>query len=309
MEKSFEEVVRDESAYDLNFRLVRPDGMIRHIHSVGRPLFDRSGTLTEVIGSVMDVTERKQAAEDLRKAQAELAHISRISMLGAMVDSIAHELNQPLAAISAGGGASLRWLEREIPDLKEARRAVELMVENALRAGEVINKIRSLGRTSVAQEESLDVNAIIRDVVALADHELTNNGVALNMELQPGVSRIQGDRIQLQQVVLNLILNGNDAMSAPGWPVRELTIRSEQFGPDEVVVSVQDSGCGVSASDAEHIFDPLFSTKTVGLGLGLWISRRIVEAHGGRIWATHNAGGGATLHFALPVGSSSDREI
>jgi C4-dicarboxylate-specific signal transduction histidine kinase len=250
----------------------------------------------------MDVTERKHAAEALRKAEAELVHISRVSTLGAMITSIGHEISQPLAAIAADGGASLKWLARPIPDLNEVRRGVERIVDNAMRAGEVINKIRSMGRKTVPLEEALNVNEVAQEVIGLTAKQLTDNSVTVYTELQPDLPRVRADRIQLQQVVLHLILNSNDAMSAADSSVRELVIRSQEAKPGEVLVSVRDSGHGLGATDPERIFDAYFSTKPGGLGLGLWISRTIVEAHGGRIWATQNTGRGTTLQFTLPSG-------
>jgi PAS domain S-box-containing protein len=303
LEKAFENIVREECKYEMDFRIVRPDGMIRHVHSAGRPLFDESGKLTEIVGTVMDVTERKHAADALWKAQAELARMSRVSTLGAMISSIAHEISQPLAAIATDGSASLKWLD--IPDMNEARRAVGRVVDNAFRAGEVINKIRSMAERTSPEEESLSINEIVREVIGLAANELTNAGVVVRTDLQPDLPLVQGDRIQLQQVLLNLILNSNDAMSAPDWPVRELLIRSQEMKPGEVVVSVQDSGPGLGAMDPGRIFDPFFSTKEGGLGLGLWISQSIIQAHGGRIWATQNTDNGTTLQFTLPIPGES----
>jgi len=218
-----------------------------------------------------------------------------------MITSIGHEISQPLAAIAADGGASLKWLERAVPDLNEVRLGVERIVDNAMRAGEVIHRIRSMGRKTVPLEESLSINEIAQEVIGWTVRELTDNAVTVYSELQPGLPPVRGDRIQLQQVMLNLILNSKDAMSAAEWSVRELVIRSQERKPGEVVVSVQDSGHGLSATDGERIFEPYFSTKTRGLGLGLWISRIIVESHGGRIWATQNTGRGATLQFTLPT--------
>jgi len=299
--QSFERAIHEKSDFEQDLRIVRPDGTIRYVHSFGRPVCSESGDLTEYVGTIIDVTERKLTEEALHKAQSELAHLNRVSTVGELTTSIAHELSQPLAAISANGGACLHWLDREVPDLNEARMAVSAMVTNAMRASDMIKHIRALVRKNDAQRELLNVNDLIREVLAFTANELTRNLVVIRIDFQPDVPLVMGDRVQLQQVLLNLILNGNDAMSAVEEQARELTIRSRQTEPGKVTVAVQDTGTGLGPSDPERFFDPFFSSKEGGLGLGLAISRRIVEAHGGRLWATPNEGAGATLWISLPV--------
>jgi C4-dicarboxylate-specific signal transduction histidine kinase len=237
----------------------------------------------------------------LQKAQAELAHVTRLATVGELAASIAHEINQPLGALVINAGTCLRWLEREVPDLDEARKCAERIIENGLRAGDVIKGIRSLVRKTPGEKKLLNINETIREVMALAAGVLIQNGVVSSIELQPDIPPVIGDRVQLQQVMLNLILNSTEAMSGVDWPVRELVIRSQESNPAEVMVTVRDSGTGLGPHDADRIFDSFFSTKSGGLGLGLSISRTIVEAHGGRLWATQNNDKGATFQFILPA--------
>jgi PAS domain S-box-containing protein len=302
VERAFKIVGQERSEYDFCFRIVRPDGAIRYIHSVGHAVLNEPGDLTEVVGTVLDITDRQHAEQALQKARAELAHVNRMSTLGELTTSIAHELSQPLAAIAIDGGACLRWTNREAPDMHEAQLAVERMVNNAIRAGDVIKRIRVLVRRNHFEKQLLGVNEIIAAVIELAANDLNNNRVTVQTETEPDLPCVLVDRVQLQQVLLNLILNANEAMSAADSPVRELVIGSRQGNPGEVVVWVRDSGTGFGPLDPERIFDPFFSTKEGGLGLGLSISRSIVEAHGGRLWATQNEGQGATFHFAVATG-------
>jgi PAS domain S-box-containing protein len=298
--QSFEKAIREKSDFEVDCRLVRTDG-IRYVHSLGLPVLNEAGELTEYVGTIIDNTERKRAEEALQKAQAELAHVARVATVGELAASIAHEINQPLGALVINAGTCLRWLGREVPDLDEARKCAERIIKNGLRAGDVIKGIRSLVKKAPAEKERLNINETIREVIALAAGELTLNGVMLSMELQPDIPLLMGDRVQLQQVVLNLILNSTEAMSGVGWPVRELVIRSQESKPGEVMVTVRDSGTGLGPHDAERIFNSFFSTKSGGLGLGLSISRTIIEAHGGRLWAMQNSDRGATFQFVLPA--------
>jgi PAS domain S-box-containing protein len=301
--QNFDRAISERNDFERDLRFVRPDGTIRYVHSIGHPVFDGSGALTEYVGTIIDNTERRLAEEALHKTQTELAHANRVLTLGEMATSIAHEMNQPLAAIVTNGDACLRWLRREAPDLDEARHAVEHVIENAMRASEVIKRIRSLVKKTDPQKQPLNLNDILREVIAITAGELTKNHVVSQMELQPDIPPVLGDRVQLQQVLLNLILNSNEAMSAVDWPVRELVITSQESKPGEVMVAVRDSGRGLGPDDSELIFDSFYSTRAGGLGLGLSISRAIIESHGGRLWATRNKDKdkGATFHFVLPA--------
>ena len=261
----------------------------------GEPLFG--------IGVVEDITERKRAEEALRHTQAALAHLSRVMTMGALTASVAHEVNQPLAAVVTNGNACLRWLAREVPDLEEARAAVERIIRDGHRAGEVIRRIRALTQKTEPHTAWLDLNEVIHEVVALMHSEVRKQRVALWTDLSSTLPPVLGDRIQLQQVILNLLLNGIEAMQAVTDRVRELRIRSYRHASDEVGVAVQDSGIGLDPQRMARLFDAFFTTKPGGMGIGLAISRTIIEAHGGRLWATPHDGPGATFQFSLPAGS------
>ena len=248
-----------------------------------------------------DITERKRAREALENAQAELAHVTRVATLGEMTTSIAHEINQPLGAVVNSASACLRWLDAE--KLEEARRSVARVISESHRASEIIGRIRALVKKAPPRKDWLDVNETIHEVIALADSEVQRNGVALEIQLSDDLPLILADRIQLQQVILNLMMNAMEAMSRVGNGPRELLIRSGTDESQGVLVSVQDSGPGLDPKSLDHLFDAFYTTKPQGLGMGLAISRSLIEAHGGRLWASANAPHGAVFQFTLPVGS------
>ena len=245
------------------------------------------------------LTERKRADEALREAQVELAHVTRVTTIGGLAAAIAHEINQPLAAVITNGSACLRWLAGTTPNLDEARQAVGRIIRDGNRASDVIAKIRALLRKTGTEKERLDMNDVIREVVALAQSEIRRNGVTLRAQLEGNIPPVLGDRVQLQQVVLNLIMNGIEAMSAVGDRPRELIISTQSGEIDQVHVTVQDSGIGLDPKSMERIFDAFYTTKSEGMGMGLAISRSIVENHDGRLWAVPNDGPGATFQFTL----------
>jgi two-component system, LuxR family, sensor kinase FixL len=248
-----------------------------------------------------DITARKRAEEALHQAQAELAHLTRVMTMGELAASIAHEVNQPLAAVITNGNAGLRWLTRDPPDLDEAREAVRRMIRDGNRASEVIARIRTLMRKAEPQQVRLAIDDVIGEVIVLADSEVRRNRVLLKTDLAADLPTVLADRIQLQQVVLNLMLNGMEAMRAVTDRARELIIRSQKEETDAIRVAVQDAGVGVAPQDLERIFTAFLTTKPEGLGMGLAISRSIIEAHGGRLWATPNVGPGVTVQFTLPT--------
>src|SRR5258705_413833 len=258
--------------------------------------------LNSVLVSIIDITARKQTEEELRKAQMELAHVTRVMTMGELAASIAHEVNQPLAAIVTNGNACLRWLAGESPNLDEARQTAKRIIRDGNRAGDVIGRIRNLLRKTDTEKQLLDMNEIIREVVALAEGEVRSNGVALRTELADDLPPISGDRVELEQVVLNLIMNAIDAMSAIEDRPRELVIRTQSGEVDQVRVIVQDSGIRLDPVSLEQIVHALYTTNPQGMGMGLAISRSIVENHGGRLWAIPNDGPGATFQFTLEVG-------
>jgi signal transduction histidine kinase len=252
-----------------------------------------------------EIAEHQRAAVALDKAQAGLAHATRVMTMGELVASIAHEVNQPLGALVTNGQACLRLLASEPPGLNKSREVVERMIADGVRASEVIKRIRGLLKNTAPEKAPLSINQTIQEVVAIASSEAQRSQVTLLTELAPGLPSVVGDGVQLQQVILNLILNGRDAMRAVEGQPRELLISSRKTSPGEVFVAVRDSGSGLDPRDAERIFDPFFTTKSEGMGLGLSISRTIIEAHGGRLWATPNDGRGATIQFTLPAGGES----
>jgi C4-dicarboxylate-specific signal transduction histidine kinase len=248
-----------------------------------------------------DITARKRAEEALHQAQAELAHLTRVMTMGELATSIAHEVNQPLAAVITNGNACLRWLARDPPDLDEAREAVRRMIRDGNRASEVIARIRTLMRKAEPQKVWLAINDVIGEVITLADSEVRRNRVLLKTDLAADLPPVLADRIQLQQVLLNLLLNGMEAMRAVTDRSRELIVRSQRDGSDAIHVAVHDCGAGIEPQHLDRIFTAFFTTKPEGLGMGLPISRSIIEAHGGRLWATPNVGPGVTVQFTLPT--------
>jgi C4-dicarboxylate-specific signal transduction histidine kinase len=274
-----------------------------YVQTSGKPFFDANGEFLGYRGSGTDITAtiRADLAEKaLRQAQAELAHVTRLTTLGELTASIAHEVNQPLTAVVANAEACLRWLGRETPNLAAARRSVEWVIDDGNRASEVIRRIRALVTKTDIDMAPLDINDVVSEVIALVQRELTNHRILLRTELAPALPSILGDRVQLQQVIINLVMNGMEAMQSITDRPRELVIRSSRDETGQVLASVTDCGVGISAENAQRLFDAFFTTKSSGLGMGLSICRSIVEAHGGRLSATPNEGAGATFKFVLP---------
>jgi PAS domain S-box-containing protein len=255
----------------------------------------------EGVAFVLDLTERKHAEGALREAQTNLVHVMRITTLGELTASIAHEVNQPLTGVVTYGDACLRWLDREVPRIDEARSAVEQMIGSARHASDVIARIRALSKKGALETVQLDVNRVIDDVIALIRREINVHGVSLRLDLGSSLPPVDGDRIQLQQVVMNLLMNGIQAMSPVTGRRRELRIRSREHGSDQILVAVDDSGTGIESENVDQVFNAFFTTKPDGLGMGLSICRSIIEQHGGRIWVSRNAGPGSTFQFTLPA--------
>jgi two-component system, LuxR family, sensor kinase FixL len=248
-----------------------------------------------------DITGRKRAEEALSKAQTELAYITRVMTMGELAASIAHEINQPLAAVVTNGSACMRWLTRSQPDLEEAKGAVQRIIRDGKRASDIIARIRALLKRTAANRVPLDINEVIQETMGLAENEVRRRRVSLQSDFAANLPWVLGDRVQLQQVILNLIMNGIEAMSSVGDGLRQLLIKTQTDDSQQVLISVTDSGIGLDPKRAEHLFEAFFTTKTEGMGMGLSISRSIVEAHGGRLWATSNAGPGATFQFTVPI--------
>src|SRR6266852_3402929 len=299
----FLERPEEGSDFDVVFRIVLPEGAIKHIRSTGHPVRNISGDLVEYVGTSMDVTERKRADEErerLRQAQADLAHVSRVTTMGELTASLAHEVNQPIAAAVTNANTCLRWLARDHPNVEEAREAAMRIMKDGTRAAEIISRIRLLFKKGTAQRELVDVNEAIRDMIVLLRSETTRNNILVQTELAADLPEVMADRVQLQQVLMNLMINGIEAMKDVDG-TRELAIRSQLKENKEVVVSVTDSGVGLPPQQKEQIFNAFFTTKPHGTGMGLRISRSIIESHGGRLWAGDNSPRGASFCFSLPI--------
>ena len=303
-QETLDRAINEKSDYEIELRILPPDDRIKHVHAVGHPVIDGSGRLAQFVGSSTDVTEHKQAEEALREAQADLARISRITTMGEMTASLAHEVNQPIAAAVTDANTCLRWLNRDHPDLEEARQAASRVVKDATRAAEIISRTRLLFKKVNPHWEPVDLNEIIREMVGLMRSEAARHSISVRTELDEALPPIPGDRIQLQQVIMNLMINGIDAMKdADG--TRNLAIRSQRAENEQLMLSNTDTGVGLPAGQTEQIFNAFFTTKPNGTGMGLRISRSIVESHGGRLWATDNPPRGASFHFTLPTQSGA----
>ena len=285
---------------DSEVRLLMSDEQIKHVRVVARRLAYGSDK-ERVVGALMDITGARKSQQALLAAQSALAHASRVATLGEISATIAHEVNQPLAAIVANGQACLRFLHHDDPDLDDVRGAVEWIVKDGNRAADVIQRVRSLMKKADTRMLPLDINVAIQEVAALLQRELTAQNVELRLELQPGMPAVVADRVQIQQVIINLVMNGIEAMQATDRS-RILVIQSRPDEASRILVAVKDCGAGLDEAAADRVFEAFFSTKPGGLGMGLSICRSIVEVHGGRLWATGNGRGpGATFQFALPT--------
>ncbi len=300
LQRVFEAVSQDGKDWEVEHRLLLPDGSVKHIHSVAHAAKDSSDKL-EFVGAVMDVTVTRRAEEELREAQAELARVTRVTTVGELTAAIAHEVNQPLAGLVSSGNACLRWLAAEPPNLEAARRAVERIIKDGSRAGDIISRIRALVRKSPPRRDYLNINATIVEVTALIGSEVQRNRISLKTEFANDLPLVSGDRIQLQQVILNLIVNAIEAMSGIGGAQRELLVASRKDGPKAVLVEVRDLGAGPDWTTVDRLFDAFYTTKPDGMGMGLAISRTIIEDHGGRLWASPNVPQGAIFQFTLPT--------
>jgi PAS domain S-box-containing protein len=289
----------DGKDFEHGYRLLMPDGAVKYVHATAHAVTDASGGV-EFVGAVTDVTARKHAEVELHEAQTNLAHVARVTALGEMAASIAHEVNQPLAAVVTNAAACLRWLDREPANLKEARGTLQSIINDGNRAGEVIQRVRALVNKTT-DRKTLHINEVVNEVLSLVQHDLLSHRVALRLELAPALPPVLADRIQLQQVILNLVVNGIEAMQPVTDRPRELVIRTRQDEARQVLVTVSDCGVGVAAENADRLFDAFFTTKASGMGMGLSICRSIVDAHGGRLSASGNVGPGATFQFTLPL--------
>jgi PAS domain S-box-containing protein len=287
--------------FRMEYRLRRADGEYRWVIESGIPRYTGAGEFAGYIGSNIDITDLKRAEAErqrLRQLEIDLAHINRVSMMGELAASLAHELKQPIAAAVMDARSCLRWLRRDTPDVAEGCEAALRMINDATRAAEVIDRVRSLYRRDTSDRERLDVNEIVREMIILLRDNADRNSISIRTELDSGLPLITADRVQLQQVLMNLILNGIEAMKDVNG---DLIITSKRTAEAQLLISVSDSGVGLPVGEADRIFDAFFTTKVQGTGMGLSISRRIIECHGGSLWACANPGRGATFQFTLPT--------
>jgi PAS domain S-box-containing protein len=287
--------------FSMEYRLKRADGEYRWVIESGIPRYTGGGQFAGYIGSNIDITELKRAeteSQRLRQLEADLARINRVSMMGELAASLAHEIKQPISAALTDAKSCLRWLRRETPDVAEGCEAALRVINDATHAAEVIERVRSLYKLEASDRKLLDVNEIIREIIILLQDRADLNSISIRTELASGLPLIRADRVQLQQVLMNLVLNGIEAMNDTKG---ELAVTSKRTDDDQLLISVSDSGIGLPDEEVGRIFDAFFTTKAQGTGMGLSISRKIIESHGGRLWARANTGRGATFQFTLPT--------
>jgi PAS domain S-box-containing protein len=322
MDQTLNEAIRDGQDYEVDFRIIRQVGSLTYMHSVGHPVVDDSGKVSEIRGVNIDVTEQRQAQvaleeayaalkaevaerqraqEAFSQAQAHLAHMNRAMTMAQLTASIAHEVNQPLAAVVTSANACERWLDGNTPDIQKARDALGRIVKAGMMASEVIARNRALFQNSAPDRQRLDVNEVISEATELLTYEATRNGISIRTELAADLPPVMADRVQLEQVLVNLVMNGLDAVKATTDGCGEVSIRSRLENSKMILITVEDSGAGLDAALVDKVFSPFFTTKKNGLGMGLSIGRSIVESHGGRLWAAPSASRGATFQFTLPA--------
>jgi PAS domain S-box-containing protein len=307
VQRTIDRASSDGEDIELEYRLLLPDGTVKNIRVVARAVRDAAGQL-EFNGALMDVTAAKRAEEELIRAHAELARAARVTTLGELTASIAHEINQPLGAMVANGNAGLAWLKRATPDVAQARDAFTSIVDDGLRAAEVIESIRAMFKNADQEKTPIDINKLVRDMLGLMLGELRANHVSVETKLDDNLPDVRGNRVQLQQVILNLIRNAIEAMRSVTNRARVLRIGSAIHERDGVLVSVEDSGTGLNPKDTARIFDSFFTTKPQGTGMGLSISRSIIQGHQGRLWATSGTDQGAVFNVLLPAARPADGE-
>lgn len=299
--RTIDEAASSGRDFGLEHRLKLPDGTVKHVHVVARAFGGEAGQ-AEFVGAIMDVTERRRAEAALHQARADLAHVSRVNIMGELTATLAHEINQPITAAVTNANACLRFLAGETPDLAEAREAAQSILVDGRRAADIINRTREFFRKGVPEMTPVDIDTIAGETVRLLTSEAARYAIAIRTDLAAAGPPAMGDPVQLQQVLMNLIMNSIDAVKDI-QDVREIAVETHRGGAGEVVVSVADTGVGLPAQQAGEVFDPFFTTKSHGTGMGLSISRSIIDAHGGRLWAAANAPRGARFSFTLPPGA------
>jgi PAS domain S-box-containing protein len=291
--------VRSGRPHDVQYRLRKHDGSYRWFHVLGQAMADTACRVTQWYGLLIDIDDRKSIEEALRRTETRLARATQVATVGELAASIAHEINQPLGAVVTNAYACLRWLSGESANLGKAREAAERIVRDGKATGEVVGRIRALFKRTPVQHVALDLNGLIVEVVRLLAPESSKRRVTMETGLQKDLHPVLGDRVQIQQLVLNLLMNGLDALDSVGDRPKSIVIRSHQSNPTTALVEIEDSGIGLP--DCEKVFEPFFTTKEHGMGMGLTICRSIAEGHNGKLWATPNSPFGTTFHFTLPL--------
>jgi PAS domain S-box-containing protein len=295
-QRAVDRAISEKSDYEVEVRVLLPGGTVKYIHTVGHPVLNASGDLVQFVGTSMDISASKRAEE----AQADLAHVSRVTTMGELTASLAHEVKQPIAAAATNASTCLRWLEGDTPNIEEARAAAMRIVKDAKRAGEIISRIGLFFKKGMSERELVDVNEVIREMIVILRSEAMRCSVSLRTELSGDLPQVMGDRVQLQQVLMNLMINSIEAMKDVDG-TRELAIKSQRVDNEHVLVSVSDNGVGLPPHQTDQIFNAFFTTKPHGTGMGLRISRSIIESHGGRLWAADNSPRGASFYLTLPA--------
>jgi signal transduction histidine kinase/CheY-like chemotaxis protein len=299
----------DRREFTVEHRLVMADGSVKNVRAVGHPSTGEDAESFVFVGALMDITERKRAEEErerLRQLEADLAHMNRVSMMGELAASLAHEIKQPITGAAINGEACTNWLRRDPPDVTKASSVASAMVADVMRAGRIIDRVSALYRRGTPAREFVDLNEIVREMIVLLGEKAKRNAVSIGTDLDPELPTTKADRVQLQQVLMNLMLNGLEAMQDTGG---ELAIASKRTEDGQLTISVCDTGVGLSIDQAERIFDAFFTTKPQGTGMGLSITRRIIASHGGRLWANPNTGRGTTFQFTLPVEATASSPV
>ena len=308
LEAAFAALQSRNASCDVEYRIVRPDGSTRHLHHIAQVTPDARGVPLKHVGTIHDVTDRRQSEDEARQLQERLTHFSRLSTMGEMAAGLAHEINQPLSAIATYAQACQRFMRSAQRDEADIIESLEQISAQALRAGEIIRRMRQFVKNREVRREPVDCGRLLDDLRTLAETDARLHNVRLRIEAQEGLPVVYADPIQLQQVVLNLVRNAIDAMSDSPETQRDVVIDTRLRPDGEIEIVVSDHGSGLAPGAAEHLFNPFFTTKSGGTGLGLAISHSIVRAHGGRLWHTPNEGMGARFHFTLPVSPALQRE-